>query len=493
MPQKREKRRTEKKSRQKQKKRGNREITGVTVSFVSLFLVMMGYFTVYAMTHQEELMNNSYNNRQQILAAQNKRGTIYARGGEILAETDESDERVYPYDNLFAHAVGYVDKGKMGIESLANYYLLRSSIPAVDRVKGEINGEKSPGDNVYTTFDVELQEAASRALGVYRGAVVAIDPKTGEILAMVSKPDFNPNEIVQTWDDILEDEESGTLLNRVTQGLYPPGSTFKIITALEYIRENPDTYQDYRFSCNGSIRNGEDVINCYHGSKHGSVGLKTAFAKSCNAAFADMGLSLDKASFEDTLNALLFNQELPLDGISNISSLKILESDSSGEMMQNAIGQGRTQITPIHLAMITAAVANKGILMKPFMVKRVESADGVKVKEYSPEEYGTLMSAKEAAILAEYMTEVVKNGTGSKLSGLSYTAAGKTGSAEFNKQKGESHAWFTGFAPAEDPQIVVTVIIEGAGSGGDYAVPMARRVFDAYLLQPDTAHEDTGF
>lgn len=221
--------------------------------------------------------------------------------------------------------------------------------------------------------------------------------------------------------------------------------------------------------------------------------MKTAFAKSCNAAFADMGLSLDKASFEDTLNALLFNQELPLDGISNISSLKILESDSSGEMMQNAIGQGRTQITPIHLAMITAAVANKGILMKPFMVKRVESADGVKVKEYSPEEYGTLMSAKEAAILAEYMTEVVKNGTGSKLSGLSYTAAGKTGSAEFNKQKGESHAWFTGFAPAEDPQIVVTVIIEGAGSGGDYAVPMARRVFDAYLLQPDTAHEDTGF
>ena len=117
------------------------------------------------------------------------------------------------------------------------------------------------------------------------------------------------------------------------------------------------------------------------------------------------------------------------------------------------------------------------------------SAEGVKVKEYSPETYGSLMSSEEAAILREYMEEVVKSGTATKLSGLSYTAAGKTGSAEYNKQKGESHAWFTGFAPAEDPQLVVTIIIEGAGSGGDYAVPMARRVFDAYLA---SAEESSG-
>ena len=150
-------------------------------------------------------------------------------------------------------------------------------------------------------------------------------------------------------------------------------------------------------------------------------------------------------------------------------------------MMQNAIGQGRTQITPIHLAMITSSVANGGILMKPYMVRRIESADGVVVKTFSSEEYGELMSSEEAAILADYMKEVVENGTGTKLSGLSYTAAGKTGSAEFGTLKGESHAWFTGFAPAEDPGLVVTVIIEGAGSGGDYAVPVARRVFDAYF------------
>ena len=198
-----------------------------------------------------------------------------------------------------------------------------------------------------------------------------------------------------------------------------------------------------------------------------------------------MGMGFDRMKFADTLDSLLFNQELPLSCVYNRSKLEIQENDSNGEMMQNAIGQGRTQITPIHLAMITASVANGGILMKPYMIRRVESADGTVVREFSPETYGELMTAQEADILAEYMKAVVESGTGTKLSGLPYTAAGKTGSAEFNTQKGESHAWFTGFAPAEDPQIVVTVIIEGAGSGGDYAVPMARRVFDACLKEAE--------
>ncbi len=462
----------------------------MTISVVVIFLGMMGYFTVYAMTHREELFNNSYNGRQQILAAQNRRGEIYARNGEKLAETkvDSSGEekRFYPYGNLFSHAIGYVDKGKMGIESQANYYLIQSSIPVASRAEMGAKGEKNPGDCVYTTFDADLQEAADRAMGIYKGAIIAMDPKTGEILAMVSKPDFDPNEIAAQWDKIVEDEESGTLVNRTTQGLYPPGSTFKIVTALEYIRENPETYSSYRFTCNGSIREGDSVINCYHGTKHGEVDLSRSFAKSCNTSFANIGLMLDREMFTDTLNPLLFNQELPLQCVYNQSSLQILKEDDNGEMMQNAIGQGRTQITPIHLAMITCAVANRGILMKPYMIQRVESAEGAKIKEFSPEEYGALMSQKEASLLKGYMEDVVMNGTGSKLSGLSYTAAGKTGSAEFNSKKEESHAWFTGFAPASDPQIVVTVIIEGAGSGGDYAVPMARRVFDAYLGEKDS-------
>jgi len=463
----------------------------VTISVVIVFLGMMGYFTVYAMTHREELLNNSYNGRQQIFAAQNSRGRIYARGGEVLAETKAEvggkEKRVYPYASLFSHAVGYVGKGKTGIESQANYYLIQSGIPSMSKAKLGALGEKNPGDCVYTTLDVELQEAADRALGIYRGAIIAMDPKTGEILAMVSKPDFDPNTIEEQWDEILEDEESGTLVNRTTQGLYPPGSTFKIVTALEYIRENPENYNGYRFTCSGSIREGDSVINCYHGSKHGEVDLKTSFSKSCNTSFAHIGISLDREMFADTLHSLLFNEELPLDFVYNKSSLEILKDDDNGEMMQNAIGQGRTQITPLHLAMITSAVANGGVLMKPYMLDRVETAEGTKVKQFSPEEYGELMTSGEASVLKEYMEDVVLHGTGTKLSGLTYTAAGKTGSAEFNSQKEESHAWFTGFAPVEDPRIVVTVIIEGAGSGGDYAVPMARRVFDAYLGETDSS------
>ena len=467
--------------------KGNKsnEITAVTIAFVTLFLVMMGYFTIYALTHEEELLNNSYNNRQQLLVAQNRRGTIFARNEEVLAETqileDGSEKRVYPYGNLFAHTVGYTDKGKTGLESQMNYYLIHSNIPAVEKVRNELIGEKNSGDNVYTTLDVRMQEAASKALGIYKGAVIAMNPQTGEILAMVSKPDFDPNEIAVIWDEVVEDTESGILLNRTTQGLYPPGSTFKIVTALEYIRENPDTYQNYHFSCNGRFRDGDSVINCYHGSSHGEVDLEKSFAKSCNASFANIGIKLDKEKFSDTLDTLLFNRELPLSCAYNQSKLVVSEQDTNDEMMQTAIGQGRTQITPMHLTMLTAAIANQGALMKPYVAERVESADGTVVKQIKPEKYAELMSGAEAAILGEYMRQVVESGTGTKLSGLSYTAAGKTGSAEFSTQKEESHAWFTGFAPAENPQIVVTVIIEGAGSGGDYAVPMARRVFDAYL------------
>ncbi len=469
----------------------DQEIISVTVAFVVLFLFMMGYFTTYALTHREELLNNSYNTRQQLLVAQNKRGSIYARDGEVLAETvtdkEKKEKREYPYKELFSHVVGYVNPGKTGIEAQMNYYLLQSDIPSVDKVKNERLGKKNPGNNVYTTFDVELQRAASNALGIYKGAVIAMDPATGKILAMVSKPDFDPNKIVGVWEEILADEESGILLNRATQGLYPPGSTFKIVTALEFIRENPDTYADYHFSCQGRFQTGENVINCYHGSSHGEVDLKKAFAKSCNASFANIGLQLDKKSFAQTLSSLLFHQKLPLDCVYNQSSLSIREEDTDEHILQAAIGQGETQITPIHLAMITAAVANQGTLMKPYMIDHVESAEGATIKQEKPEAYAELMSEKEAAILTEYMTEVVKNGTATKLSGLSYTAAGKTGSAEFSNKKEESHAWFTGFAPAEEPELVVTVIIEGAGSGGDYAVPMARRVFDAYLAETENS------
>lgn len=464
-----------------------REIKGVMFFFVSLFLVMLVYLGYFVATNEQEMVNNSYNSRQEIILSQNYRGAIYSSDGEILAKTvyypDGTEYRTYPYDNLFSHVVGFSTNGKTGIEAFSNYYLINSNISMGDKIANTTAGVKNPGNNVYTTLDLDIQQAAYKALGTYDGAIIVTEVSTGRVLAMVSKPDYNPNEIVDIWDELQQDTESSVLLNRVTQGLYPPGSTFKIITTLEYIRENPDTYNNYSYTCVGSYRSGNDKINCYHGTVHNKVSLLTSFSKSCNTSYANIGMSLDKESLEKTLDNLLFNNELPWDYIYSKSYTPISADISDSEMLQASIGQGQVLMTPLHLNMITCAIANDGVLMEPYLVDKILDANGKNVKTYKPVEYGALMTETESEVLRKLMEEVVNSGTGTRMKGYGYTVGGKTGSAEYNSNKEDSHAWFTGFAPVDNPQIAVTVIIEGAGAGGDYAVPMARRVFDAYFKQ----------
>ena len=171
----------------------------VTYLFVAVFLGMMVYICHYSATHKQELINNSYNGRQQMLTAKNVRGTIYADNGEILAQTvmdeDGKEKRNYPYGNLFSHAVGYATHGRAGVEALGNYYLIHSNSPLSEKVANDMAGEKYLGDDVHTTLDVKLQEVADHALGVYRGAIIVSEPSSGKILAMVSKPDYDPNMI----------------------------------------------------------------------------------------------------------------------------------------------------------------------------------------------------------------------------------------------------------------------------------------------------------
>lgn len=466
---------------------GSREIKLSAGLFVLLFVGMIVYLGHFVATSEQDMINNSYNSRQEILLSRNYRGSILSRDGEVLAETlldeDQNETRNYPFANLFAHIVGYSTQGRMGVEALANYYLINTNTSISNKVENDMAGVKNPGDNVYTTLDVQIQQVADEQLSIYKGAIVVTEVKTGKILALVSHPDFDPNEIQDIWGDLVENDSSSILVNRATQGLYPPGSTFKIVTALEYIRENPNTYQNYTYICNGSYRNGDSKISCYHGANHGEVSFVRSFAKSCNSSFANIGMSLDRDAFEQTLEDLLFNQELPLTLTYSKSSVLVSDDISTDEMMQTSIGQGKTQITPMHLNMITCAIANDGILMKPYVIDHVENDAGSVVKSFKPSTYGRLMTSEESAILTELMTAVVEQGTASKLDGLNYTAAGKTGSAEYNNVKGDSHAWFTGFAPAEDPEVAVTIIVEGAGSGGDYAVPIARRIFDAYFSE----------
>ena len=463
-------------------------IAVVGIIFTVLFMAMSIYLCRYAYVNRQTMMSNSYNNRQRILLEQNERGTIYSRDGDALAVSEVSEggdeERYYPYGELFAHAVGYATKGKSGIEAMENYYLIRSDISLSEKARYADEGrKKNPGNSVTTTLSVPLQEVASKALAAYRGAIIVTDVRTGEILAMVSKPGFDPNHVDAEWNSLIADDEDAELLNRASQGLYPPGSTFKLVTALEYIREYPEDYGAYHYQCNGMFKAGEETIHCFHGESHGSLDFYGSFQKSCNSSFANIGMQMDRGDFGRTLTQLLFGSKLPVDFPASVSNAVMGPDAADGDVIQLSIGQGATAMSPLHLNMITQAIANDGVMVRPYLVKSVDSADGkTLVKEHAGEEIDRVMSEKEAAILQEMMVLVVNGGTGRRLSGLSYQAAGKTGSAEFDSgQKEESHAWFTGFAPAEDPAIAVTVIVERAGGGGEYAVPMAKRVFDCYF------------
>lgn len=465
----------------------NREFAVVTYLFLAIFICLMGYMVYFQVLRSEDFINSSYNARQDSFQTRITRGEILSADGQVLAQTNTDAEgnetRYYPYSNLFSHVVGYTSKGKSGIESAMNFNLLRSHSFVVERAVNEIQNEKSMGDTVVTTLDTSLQQTAYQALGTYQGAVIILEPSTGKILAMVSRPDFDPNTLETNWDIITADEAGeSVLLNRATQGLYPPGSTFKIFTTLEYMRENPD-YSSFAFQCNGSASVDNTTIHCYGNSVHGAEDLKTAFANSCNSAYATIGVGLDKGSFAKLCEHLLFNKTISAGGIETTKSRFTLNADSSnGLTMQTAIGQGETLVTPLHMALIASAVANDGVLMKPYVVDHTQSSEGELVKQFEPTVYSEeFLTKEEASALQEYMQYVVTNGTGQKLAGASYTAYGKTGSAEFSSDKSQSHSWFVGYAHRDDkPDIALAVIAEGAGTGSTFAVPAAKQIFDAY-------------
>lgn len=475
-----------KRKNKKKQQPQNKELMMVAYLFTGLFIALMAYFAYFNFFEAETVINSSYNKRQDLFAERVVRGEILSSDGIVLAETevdeDGTETRIYPYANMFAHVVGYASKGRSGLESTLNFNLLRSNAFFGERLVNEFKGEKNIGDNVTTTLDFDLQTAAYDALGDQDGAVVVMEADTGKILAMVSKPDYDPNDIDDIWDSLVasDNQDDSSLVNRATQGLYPPGSTFKMFTALEYIRENPDTYQDYTYVCDGNITIDGNTINCYHNEVHGSLDLFSSFAKSCNSSFANIGTSLNIDSLSKLCNTFLFNSELPTSMVYNKSNFDLTSNADTYDVMQTVIGQGTTLVTPLHMALITATIANDGVMMRPYLVDHIESYDGNLVKQYSAKEYDTLMTTEEAGIMKDLMQNVVETGTGRKLSGLSYTVAGKTGSAEYGTEKGNSHAWFVGFSPVEDSKIVVSVIVEGAGTGSEYAIPIAKSVFDAY-------------
>lgn len=474
----------QRKGKEREDKRGNRQIVVVAYVCVSVFLGMIGYLVHFMVSDSQRIINNSYNKRQELLAQKVIRGDIISADGKVLAQTvtkDDGEEvREYPYEEMFCHVVGRTDNSMTGIEGTQSFPLLTSHSNPLKQLVNEFQGVKSQGDSVVTTLDFELQQVAYQALGNQKGAVVAIEPSTGKILAMVSKPDYDPNTVLEDWDKLLEDsEEESALLNRATQGLYPPGSTFKILTALEYMREKGN-YKQYRFDCNGEIIFQGNSISCYNHKQHGNINLKQSLAQSCNGSFAYIGTMLDLDSFQKLCEKFQFNKKLEVNFEYNPSRFSLNKNSSVGEIVQTSIGQGKTMITPLQNALISATIANDGVMMTPYLVDYIQNDVKRKITEYEPEKEADVISKEEADRITKMMKAVINEGTASGLKYLSYPVAGKTGTAEYDSA-GNSHAWFVGFAPAGNPKIAVSVIVEEAGTGSQYAVPVAKQIFQQYL------------
>lgn len=463
----------------------NLEFSVITYIFLLLFICLMGYFVYFQVVKSEKFINSPYNSLQDLFSKNVVRGEIRSEDGYVLAKTDVAadgtETRNYPYSNVFAHAVGYSVNGKAGLENQMNFSLLRSHEFFLEQIVNDLRDQKNIGDNLVTTLNYTLQQTAYDALGSYDGAVIVMEPETGRILAMVSKPDYDPNTIAENWESVSGDG-STALFNRATQGSYAPGSTFKILTTLEYYKENPDTYMNYSFDCDGEFTDSGKTIHCAGNEAHGEEDLMASFANSCNSSYANIALTLDLDQYQDLCNSLLFNRQLPIAFESSVSSFSLSSSDPRSQIMETGIGQGNTLVSPLHMCMIASTICNNGTLMNPYLVDHTESYKGVTVDTYSPKEYGTLLSSDEASFMQSYMQEAAASGTAGKLAGQSYTAYGKTGTAQVSDTSDQTNAWFVGYAHKDGQKdIAIAVVVEDSGYGVRYAVPIAQQVFAAYF------------
>lgn len=444
----------------------SKAIINIAYIMIGLFVLVIGYFTYSMVTKSEDIVNNDYNQRQDLLAEQIVRGNIISADGKTLAHTMDQDgveQRVYPYGDMFAHVVGRFSKGRTGIELSENFRLLTSNTNGLKQIYMDLTGQKNLGDNIITTLDYDLQKVAYDGLGNNKGAIVVLEPSSGKILAMVSKPSYDPNNIDNIWENVKDDNINKPLINRVTSEAYPPGSVFKVATILEYIRQNPD-YNNYTYECNGTYSDGIAEITCVRA--HGRVDLEQSMAVSCNSSLANIGANLNPARFNATLASLNLDTYLP--------------EDLDFNHPFTSIGQGDVRVSPMQMAEFIAAIANGGVLMEPYVVDYIENTDGNSVKKFTSKIKSKNIESWEANILTEYMEEVINSGTATNLQSDMYTVAGKTGTAQ-NKIGSASHSWFVGYANSKNPEIAVSIIVENAPNDTKKSVPIAKDIFNAYF------------
>ncbi len=470
-----------KKKKEKQKRSGQ-QIRMVTVCSLLLLLlsVTLAYFVGITVREAEKHYFNDYNRRIKALEETMLKGKILAGDGTVLAHSmqgaDGTIYRLYPHGEKTAFITGQMEMGRTGLEDSWRETLYEEDYNVFQKIMKQAKNEPLEGNRIVTTIDMELQNAAWEALSGYQGTIGVMELSSGKILAMASSPGYDPNEISSVWES-LNQSENAPLLNRFTGGLYPPGSTFKLVTTLAYLKEHVPS--EFQYVCTGTARVNNTTVHCYKEKAHGTQTLEEAFANSCNTAYAVMGEQISVETYRKTAEELGF--EVQLDGTLKYkkSAFPLTEASSAATRVQTSFGQGETLMTPFHNLLLAASIAGKGTVKLPYLVEKVETQDGELKTWYGT--YGEIafMTEENSAVLDSLM----KAASVEKFAGLSekgIKVAGKTGSAEYSKEK-PAHAWYIGYAPADDPQIAFCVLLESCGTGSVHAVPAAEKLLQAYF------------
>ena len=449
--------------------------------FLLLTFSCLALYVVYLQVWRaDELSEHPLNRRAAAAEDSVQRGSIFDRRGEAIALSPVAGERRYPYGRIMAPVTGYLDDtiGSSGIEAYKGAELAGNS-----RLLGRLGPiaqlfSADRGDDIYLTIDATLQETAYEALGERRGAVVMLDAETGAVLALVSRPSFDPTDMQARWSELRQDEAS-PLLNRALQGLYPPGSTIKPLI-LDAALENEVTNSREIFDCTGALEVGDSVIHESHGAVHGRIDAEHALIESCNTTFATLALRLGGKHLADAFRRFGFDQTAAGELPEAASHLPDFTSLGQGDTAQIGIGQSTLLVTPLHMALVAAAFANGGVVMKPYLVERVVTPGGITIEQHQREKWFEATTAARATLIYGFMEEVVQEGTGTAAAISGVRVAGKTGTAE---NAGRDHAWFIGSAEVRGRKAAFAVIVENSGGGGTEAAPIARKLIEK--LQED--------
>lgn len=427
-------------------------------------------------------------------------------------------DRFYPYGSIASHIIGYmgeVSKDELENEELdyslgekSGKYGLEASYEKILRGKKGFRGislyayrEKKiitaqkdpiPGRSIVSTIDIELQKVAEEALGEEKGVVIVSNPWTGEILALVSHPSFDPNKFIEgftkkEWEELIKNPDN-PLNNRAISSLYPPGSIFKLVVALSALENNKVSSED-RFYCPGEYKIGKYTFRCWKKGGHGHLDFIEGIAQSCNVVFFNVGLRIGDKSIEDYAKRFFLDSKTGIDIPGELKGFipsrewkmeRLREPWYPGDTLNLSIGQGYILVTPMEIHAMMSMIATEGILYKPHLVSKIIGMDG-KEEVINPEVVGKVsISQNSWAVLKKGMKKVVDEGTGLATRIPGVNISGKTGTAE--NPHGESHAWFSCFFPSENPQYVVTVFVEHGKSGGGRAAPIAKKVIE-YIVK----------